>query len=60
MGYLKTRERKTCSWEGYVVGIPEEVGKGEWDASTIYFLAYKYEILKEFLNKLIFKKRKLS
>lgn len=51
------KERKTCNWKGCVVGIPEEVGKEKWD--VIYFIVYKYEILKNLINKLIFEKRKL-
>lgn len=43
--------------EGCVVGIPEEVRKKKWD--MIYFIVYKYAILKNLVNKLIFEKRKL-
>lgn len=53
------KERKTCNCKGGVVGVPEEVGKEKWGVNMIYFIVYKYGILKKFINKLIFEKRKL-
>lgn len=44
------KERKTCNWKGCVVGIPEEVGKEKWDVNMIYFIVYKYAILKKIIN----------
>lgn len=32
------------------MGIPEEVGKEKWDVNMIYFIVYKYAILKKIIN----------